>query len=439
MQISLNTGANVDRIRIMAAALVVGVMIAGCSVGGDDDDEPTSVQASAPAGTQVVTQTPTSESDPTEEASAAPSQTAGPTEPVASPTARATATPVAEIDQGDFAYGWNVGLRGDVSDPDHNPRVAATVNESGMGWVRFQMPWFQIEPENDQWNPEPFDRMIGAMSEAGLNILVVVAKAPDWTATSERDTYIKDMAEFEQFMAYVSERYRGQVQAWEIWNEQNLAHEWGNGVNVDEYIEMLKAGFNGVRAGDPDALVVFGGLTPNGINDPTIAIDDFNYLNLAYLRSGGELSQYFDVLGVHANSTHNSPDENWPGPITSGHDGWNDHPSFFFRRVEQLRQVMVDQGDVNKPVWITEFGWTTANLAPGYEYGANNTEQEVAEFITRGLEIATDEWSWCTGAFVWNLNWSTLIEETDEKYPWSALNGDWTPRPQFEAVKDFEK
>jgi hypothetical protein len=100
---------------------------------------------------------------------------------------------------------------------------------------------------------------------------------------------------------------------------------------------------------------------------------------------------------------------------------------------------MVDNGDVDKPVWITEFGWTTENQAPGYEYGANNTDEEVAEFLTRSLEIATEEWSWCTGAFVWNLNWSTLVEETDEKYPWSALEGDWTPRPAFEAMREFPK
>jgi hypothetical protein len=281
--------------------------------------------------------------------------------------------------------------------------------------------------------------MIDSMNAAGLNVLVVVAKAPDWALSEDPETYLASMAQFEQFMAFVSERYRGKVQAWEIWNEQNLSHEWGGRVNVDEYIELLAAGFNGVRAGDPEALVVFGGLTPNGVNDPTIAIDDFNFLNLVYLRSNGAVSQYFDVLGVHANSTHNSPDENWPGPLTSGHDGWNDHPSFFFRRVEALRQVMVDQGDIDKPVWITEFGWTTENQAPGYEYGANNSEEEIAEYLTRAFEIAVDEWSWCTGAFVWNLNWSTLVEASDEKYPWSALNSDWSPRPQYEAVSNFPK
>lgn len=426
-------------LRYFVLMAVLGTLLAACM--GDDDDS-TPIPASEPAGTTVSTHTPTPdvEASPTVEASGGGTGTAvASATPDVTPTPRTTPTPEVEFSDSAFAYGWNVALRGDEEDNAHNDRVAEMVNGSGTGWVRFQMPWFQMEPVNGQWDPLPFDRMIDSMNAAGLNILVVVAKAPDWALSEDPETYLASMAEFEQFMAFVSERYRGKVQAWEIWNEQNLAHEWGGYVSVDEYVEMLEAGYNGVKIGDPDALVVFGGLTPNGVNDPTIAIDDFNYLNLAYVRSNGAVSQYFDILGVHANSTHNSPDENWPGPLTSGHEGWNDHPSFFFRRVEQLRQVMVDQGDLDKPVWITEFGWTTENQAPGYEYGANNTEEEVAEYLTRAFEIAVDEWGWCTGAFVWNLNWSTLVDESDEKYPWSALNADWSPRPQYEAVSEVPK
>ena len=431
-------------LRYLLPVVLLSTAIAACSpLGSDDDEDPTAILVTPTPGADESATTadeddeggPTATESATADGTSAPGD---PTSPPAEPTARVTATPEIDFEESDFAFGWNVGLRGDDEQhEEHNQRVGEMVNESGMGWVRFQLEWFRFEPQPNQWETETADRMIGAMNEAGLNVLVVVAKPPDWAVSEGQDTYLEDMAEFEELMAFVADRYRGQVQAWEIWNEQNLSHEWGGRVNVDEYIEMLRAGYTGVKASDPDALVVYGGLTPNGINDPSIAIDDFNYLNLSYARSNGEIGQYFDVLGVHANSTHNSPDENWPEPITSGHEGWNDHPSFFFRRVEQLRQVMLDQGDGDKPVWITEFGWTTENMAPGYEYGANNSEEEVAEYLTRALEISVDEWSWCTGAFIWNLNWSTLTDDADEKNPWSALNGDWSPRPQFEAVRDY--
>lgn len=434
-------------LRFLFLITLLTALVAACG-GGDDDDDPTEVSDGQPSavvtsgddGTATDADVEDSDATATEPGiteSGTATEPSAPTVPEATPTARTTPTPEVEFDDTSIVIGWNVGLRGDDAVPEHNDRVAEVVNESGAGWVRFQIPWFQMEPSNGQWDPLPFDRMIDSMNAAGVNVLGVVAKAPDWAVSPDPQTFLQDPAEFQEFMTFVADRYKGKVQAWEIWNEQNLAYEVGGYVNVDDYIAMLKAGAEGVRAGDPDAIIVFGGLTPNGVNDPAIAIDDFNYLNLAYVRSGGEISQYFDVLGVHANSTHNSPDETWPDNVTSGHEGWNDHPSFFFRRVESLRQVMVQQGDMDKPIWITEFGWTTENLAPGYEYGANNTEEEVAEYLVRSLEICIDEWGWCTGAFIWNLNWSTLVAETDEKFPWSALEADWTPRPQFEAIREF--
>jgi polysaccharide biosynthesis protein PslG len=100
---------------------------------------------------------------------------------------------------------------------------------------------------------------------------------------------------------------------------------------------------------------------------------------------------------------------------------------------------MVANGDSTKPVWITEFGWTTENQAAGYEYGVNNTEQEVADYLVRSFEIAETEWPWLTGMFVWTLNWSTLTTPEDEKYAWSSLNEDWTPRPSYTALSNMPK
>jgi hypothetical protein len=434
----------VTALRYLVLITLLTSLLAAC--GGDDvDDDATEVSdaETTEAGSAEPTATTAGdEATGSDEAKLTSTTTASGTpagtEATATPRTTPTRTPpVVEPDESSFAVGWNVGLRGDDAEPEHNSRVASAVQESGARWVRFQVPWFAVEPVNGQWNPEPSDRMIESMHAAGLNVLAAVAKAPDWAVSEDPEKFLKEPAEFRELMTYLSRRYAGKVQAWEIWNEANLAHEVGGYVNVDDYVSMLAAGSAGVRAGDPDALVIFGGLTPNGVMDPTIAIDDVSYLNLAYLRSGGELSQWFDVLGAHAVSTHNPPDDNWPGPITSGHEGWNDHPSFFFRRVEALRQVMIEHGDEDKPVWVTEFGWSTQNQEPGREYAANNTEDEVARFVVRALEIAMDEWTWCTGAFIWNLNWSTLTEFDDHKYPSSALYEDWTPRPAYEAVTEF--
>lgn len=422
---------------LMAVLLLLPAMIA---CGGGDDDDPTATTAGDTATTATTATSGDATGTTTSDTTPATGDDATATSPSpAEPTGTAGAdTTAPSTGSGEFAYGWNVAVRGDDAGAEHNAQTIAAVQDSGFGWVRFQLEWSQFERADNQWDPLPIDRKVDQLAAEGVKILLVVAKAPDWALDPTGNQLLTDYAQFTELMQFVSQRYAGKVEAWEIWNEQNLAYEVNGTVRVADYVELLKAGYEGVRAGDPNARVVFGGLTPNGVNDPAIAIDDLEYLTQIYQYNGGEIAQYFDVMGMHVSSTHNPPDTMWPDN-PSDEQGYNDDESFYFRRAEQLWDVMVASGDSAKPVWITEFGWTTANQAPGYEYGVNNTEQDVADYLVRSFEIATTEWNFVTGMFVWNLNWTTLTTPDDEKYAWSALNEDWSPRPAYEALRDMPK
>ena len=54
--------------------------------------------------------------------------------------------------------------------------------------------------------------------------------------------------------AHVSDTWRDQgleTIAYEIWNEPNLDYEWGGTPNAAQYTALLKAGYLGIKAGDP--------------------------------------------------------------------------------------------------------------------------------------------------------------------------------------------
>ena len=184
-------------------------------------------------------------------------------------------------------------------------------------------------------------------------------------------------------MKVVAARYKGKVIGYHIWNEPNLQREVGKYVISARYAELLKAGYRGVKASDPTAVVISAALTPTGVNDPEVAVDDVIFLRRLYAYNGGELKGYFDVLGAHPGSNANPPDTLYPDDPAPG-PGWNDDTSFYFRRVEQLRQVMLENGDAQKQMWLTEFGWaSTPNPAPGYEY-ASQTGRGTTSAIHRG-------------------------------------------------------
>ena len=226
--------------------------------------------------------------------------------------------------------------------PEANPtpnRRSQTVKDAGFSWIRIQAQWRSLEPNQGQYDFLSLDNQINAASAKGIHIIVSVVKAPTWAdSTGGIPT---NAAPYGALMQQLAGRYGSKVQAWEIWNEENLASETGGQVDVGRYVNLLKAGYNGVKAGNGNAVVLFGGLTPTGVNDSSIAIDDVQYLRQAYQYNNGEIKSYFDNLGAHPGSNNNPPDTMWPSNPGPG-PGWQNDPSFYFRRIEQLRQVMID-------------------------------------------------------------------------------------------------
>ncbi len=337
-----------------------------------------------------------------------------------------------------FRYGFNISWAGDDQGEAFNEKTLGYVDDAGFGAVRIQALWSQLEPVQGQYDFRAIERELAVTERHHQRVLVSIVRSPRWALPEGEEEGIPvDTQPFEDFMTALTKEFGGRVDGWEIWNEQNLAYETGGFVDAGRYVELLKAGYRGAKAGHSAAVVVFGGLTPTGVTDPTIAIDDAIYLQQIYDYNGGEVKNYYDALGTHPGSNNNSPDQFWPD--NPGPDGWSDHRSFYFRRIEDIRAVMVANGEADKPIWITEFGWTTANAAPGYEYGEFNSEADQAAYLTRAFEIARTEWPWVTAMYVWNLNFSVVVPETNEKAPWSVLYSDWSPRPSYEALRNMPK
>jgi hypothetical protein len=352
-----------------------------------------------------------------------------------------------------LAFGFNVFLAGNGAGVDLNKRTMGKVQEAGFGWVRVQMQWREFEPSPGAYNTAPYDTII-AVASGHSRVLVSIVKSPDWAAPSRPGGLPEDPAAFGQTMRFLAEHYQGEVAAWEIWNEQNLAGEVGGHVEIAPYFATLKAGYEAVKAIDPAMFVLFGGLTPTGVSDPGLAINDTEYLREFYAYADGAGRNYFDVLAAHPGSAANPPDTKYPDnpgngacpPKYADKAGtcWRDGPEFYFRRIEDQRAVMEQYGDGPKQIWLTEFGWDACPDLPapdGYEYCALTSEAQQAEYLIRAIAIARASWPWLGALFVWNLNYAATpnILPTDEKYAWSILRADWSNRPAFAALRDLPK
>jgi len=134
------------------------------------------------------------------------------------------------------------------------------------------------------------------------------------------------------------------------------------------------------------------------------------------------------VLGAHG-AGYNNPPETEPSSVP----GYA-HPSFYFRRVEQLRAIQEAYGEGGKQVWLLEFGWTTDPVNPSYSWYAVSAEQQ-ADYIVRAFKFARESWSpWIGVMFLWTMadaHWTT----ENEQYWWSISEPDGTPRLAMQAFQ----
>ncbi len=366
--------------------------------------------------------------------------------PAFAPAAQANPQPNPSSPSG-FAYGFNAILYSQGSPWQDRKRVLTLSKNAGIYWIRQQVRWQDLQSAPGTacyaicWGE--LDGIANDASAEGVKLLVSVVASPNWaTPDGKNGMPARDkIPEYARFMGEMAKRYKGKIQAYEIWNEQNLAHENGGRVaSAGLYMDMLVAASQAIKAADPSAIVVSGGPSSTETNRADIALSDLTFLRQMFADS--RFRTAVDVVGVHPGGQSNPPDTMWPDNPGPG-PGWVTSREFYFRRIEDVRRVMVESGLSDKKIWVTEFGWATANNTPGYSYGNNISFQKQAEYIVRAFQKGRYEYDYVSGMFLWQLNfaipWKYNGNEQHEQASFGVLNGDWSPRPAYLAIQSMRK
>lgn len=319
-----------------------------------------------------------------------------------------------------------------------------------LDWVRLMsyshikqtFAWRDLEPEQGVWDWSQADRIMWEVDRRDLRVVARLGQVPDWAQPKAyRDADIEederhdvpaaDMDDWRNYCYTLADRYKdGNIVAYQVWNEPNLTREWGNQrPNPAEYVDVLAVCSEAIRDADPTAIIISAGLAPTGNNDD-IAIPDDVYLDEMYRHN---FQQYVDVVGVHAPGF--APPEY--GPDDAEADGvgrW-----FTFRRVEDLRKIMIQHGDAARQMAILEFGYTTDTQNPDYAWYAV-TEDEQADMLLRAYDYAIENWRPWVGLmsliYMPNPSWT----EENEEYWWAISKPDTnTHRQAFFVLANMSK
>jgi len=448
---------------LMGLAVAMGLAIASCGSGAGGatptptkTPRPAGIQASAtPQPTDTVQSQPaaptaaivtvavaTATPAPAQATNTAPAATAVP--PTGKPAASATPAPVGGPGAPEIGVQAFLWWRPEVADRDLN-----LVKEGGFTWVKQYFAWQDIEgAEKGHYDWERPDRIVDHVNARGIKLLIRIGMDPDkpfWAGDPPNNT--KD---FTDFVAQVAARYRGRIHAYQVWNEPNLAREWGaRRPDPAAYTRMLRSVYSAIKAADPAAIVVTAGMAPTTENSDR-AMSDLQFYQGMYNAMGGKSDGFFDMLGVHG-AGYAVPPETDPQVVATNPKLHNNDPSpadlkrvYSFRHIEDVRELMVRNGDANKRVMVLEFGWTTDNRpdSPYYWHGAGAgiDEAKQACYLVRALKYAKEKWQpWIavmSMIYLPDVQWT----KKDEQYYWSIIGPGYPDlfiRFAYGMVKDY--
>ena len=225
---------------------------------------------------------------------------------------RPLAQPAAEAYPVRSEFSGLAGINLDASElaPDRLAHTLADLEAQGIRWLRFALPWDEIEPGRGQYDWTAWDAVFAEFARhPALTPVVVLNGAPAW-ARAEADAGNPlapphERADFGAFAAAVAQRYRDQVRYYQVWHEPNIAPHWGaRDVDPAGYLGMLREAAVQIRAADTDAQIVLAALAPTtesgGAN-----LSDIAFLDALY---GLGARAWFDIAAAQPYGFSEPPD-----------------------------------------------------------------------------------------------------------------------------------
>ncbi len=336
--------------------------------------------------------------------------------------------------------GVNTFLEDEV-EPAKRERQLTMIRDAGFGWIRQQFRWDDLEISargdfTDRRNAETvsawakYDNIVDLAGAAGVQIIARLGSPPEWSqAASNKAPGFAPPADFNDFTNYarqVAERYKGRIHTYQVWNEPNIQPEWGNAPpDPEAYTDLLCRTYKTLKAVDPQLRVVAGAL------GPTAVLGDYDLSDTLYLQRMYDAGARgcFDVLSIQGYGLRSGPADQRMRAMNININ----HPLY-------MREVMVNNGDAAKPVWIAELAWNPVPNDPAIvdreRYGSV-TDEQAARYTIDAYERIQREWSWVQVTCYWFFKRASDADRNKPEYYFRMVDPDFTPRPVYDAMKQY--
>jgi len=227
---------------------------------------------------------------------------------------------------------------------------------AGVRTVRFPFRWPTIEPEKGKYSWSTYDKIFAAVGAHNMTPQPMVFQTPAWARRISlamvpgryrpEFNLPRNPGDLAKTLGVAAQRYSRYKPYWEIWNEPHAPQYWIGGT-AEDYVKLLRATYPAIKAADPTAQVLNGGLG--------VLIGATSQFASTLFERGGN---YFDIFAIHSHGGV----ENLETTLDS---------------VRDKKQTYL----TNKPIWVNE---------SGISVDPNDAEAELtrAAEITKKLVVA---------------------------------------------------
>ncbi|MGN7970584.1 FlgD immunoglobulin-like domain containing protein [Microbacterium sp. 22296] len=226
--------------------------------------------------------------------------------------------------------------------PAEADRQAALLEDASVRWAREEFEWKRVEPRKGYFDWAKFDQAVAISRARNVDMIGKLVYSAPWASSAPAGTPAAeaqyyppaDNADFAAYAAATVARYKDRVRVWEVWNEPNTEYYWRGGATAQQYGALLKATYDAIKAVDPTATVLVGGL------------DQFNDPFMQGVHAAGAGNSY-DALAIHVYTVDGAPET---GAI----------PTYL-----DAAQAFLNRNAPGRGLWITEVSWSTCTQCAG--------------------------------------------------------------------------
>jgi hypothetical protein len=231
-------------------------------------------------------------------------------------------------------------------DPEaYGDQLFDAMDDLGVTTVRIGIDWKRFEPVRGQYDWSLYDRVFTELAKRHIVIVATFNTIPAWAsvdaagcAIEAQEIYTCQLrddryADFENAVRATLTRYAW-VQYWEFWNEPEMWRYLGEDATV--YLRHLRTFYDIAHQINPEVTVAAQTLVGSEYMEYVYNLSDAAY---------GKGNEPWDAISIHPYVWDYTP-EAYGRPLELNYD-----------RILGLRGLMLDRGDGDKKIWITEYGW----------------------------------------------------------------------------------